>query len=125
MLTEEYEKNINRYAKAFSKAVQSEEKLTTKSINKLKLLQNELSLQDEHIALIEERIIKDWRDIQKQTSFINKIGLILFILFFVAGLCTYLIPVVGSFLWCVWIILFFVGYFRTSSRDSKLRRFNS
>ncbi|BAT54409.1 hypothetical protein NOS3756_33780 [Nostoc sp. NIES-3756] len=125
MSTEEYEININRYAKAFSQAVQVEEKLTTKSINKLKLLQNELKLQDEHVALIEDRIIKDWRDIQKQTSFINKIVLILFILFLVAGLCTYLIPVVGSFLWCVWIIFFFVGYFSSRSRDSKLRRFNS
>lgn len=125
MPTEEYEININRYAKAFSQALQVEEKLTTKSINKLKLLQNELKLQDEHVALIEERVIKDWRDIKKTESFVGKIGLILFLLFFVALLCIYLVPVVGSFLWFVWFILFFIGFFSSRSLHSKLRRFNS
>ena len=125
MSTEQYERNLNRYVKAFSQAVQREDPLTTKSRNDLKRLQNELNLREDHIASVEERILIDWIDIKKTESFVDKIMLILSVLFLVAALCTYLVPVVGSLLWFVWIILFFVGYFSSLKRDSKKRRFNS
>lgn len=125
MSTEQYQRNINRYAKAFSQAVQREHPLTTKSINDLKRLQIELNIRDEHIAAIEERILRDWRDIEKTKSFVDNIGCTMGVLFIVAAICSALVPVVGGFLWFVWIILFFVASFSAGSRDSKLRRFNS
>ncbi len=125
MSAEQFERNLNRYAKAFSQAVQREDPLTTKSRNDLKRLQNELNLREDNIAPVEKSILRDWIDIKKYESFVSKIGFILFVLFFVALLCVNFVPVVGSFLWFVWVILFFVGYLSSLKRDSKKRKFNS